>query len=188
MAFYCTRGRQDNNATLKRNVPTTWIAVRCTPAVEWQQFRSSLDEQGVRQELSIAQQDALEVFSRLLEYFAVAEGLQPVTLWCEFCERVLDMATLSKGNDVTDWMGRFVPWTRNITQVTATIPMRLSATTWTARLSSRRSTRGEAAFCLDAWTLVAMPGTLCATDAPAQGFDCKTVLRPGLIARGSWLA
>ena len=97
MAFYCTRGRQDNNATLKRNVPTTWIAVRCTPAVEWQQFRSSLDEQGVRQELSIAQQDALEVFSRLLEYFAVAEGLQPVTLWCEFCERVLDMASAPGG-------------------------------------------------------------------------------------------
>ena len=110
--------------------------MRSTSPEEWQQFRRSLDAEGVRPELSIAQQDALDVFCRLLEYFAVADGLQPVTLWGEFCERVLDMAALSKGNDVTDWLGRFVPWSRNIAEVSLGISIEKSSKELTSSLDT----------------------------------------------------
>ncbi|KAI0746126.1 hypothetical protein C8Q76DRAFT_688977 [Earliella scabrosa] len=131
---------------LEKIVPISWIAARATPPEEWQQFRSKLDEQGIRPELSQTQQDSLEVFTRLLEFFSVSQGLQAVSLWCEFCDRVLDMAALSKGRDVSEWLGRFVPWAQNITELHLSQEMvaRWPATvSWSDMLPAREDGAGR---------------------------------------------
>ena len=102
---------------MQKVVPTTWVAVRSSSRTEWHSFKQRVESQGLRDVLSVAQTDAIEVLSRLMEFFAFDDGLEAVSLWPQFIDRLLDYAVFSRGNDVAQWLGNFVPFAREIAKV-----------------------------------------------------------------------
>ena len=95
----------------------TWTAVRETTANEWLHIAEGVDTEGIRSELSMIQQDALYVFTRLMAFFAEASGNLPVSLWPAFRRRILEIATASTGQDVAGSLNNFGPWAHRCAQV-----------------------------------------------------------------------
>ena len=102
---------------MQKVVPTTWVAVRSSSRTEWHSFKHRVESEGLRDVLSVSQTDAIEVLSRLMEFFAFDDGLEAVSLWPQFIDRLLDYAVFSRGNDVSQWLGKFVPFAREIAKV-----------------------------------------------------------------------
>ena len=91
----------------------TLLDAQDTPLEAWRQFRDLLVRQRIRDGLTIAQQDAVEIIITLYEFLAGGTTLA-ACMWSRFWEKLMATMDLAKRGDASMYLVSFIPWSQEI--------------------------------------------------------------------------